>query len=63
MRFWFFLQRAEDRLPKARLPEAKVLADAGHRSDAAQELEKYIASLDRSTERPELEAWLEELKR
>jgi len=50
-------------MPKARLLEAKVLADAGRRADAAQELEKYIGSLDESTERPELEQWLAELRR
>jgi Flp pilus assembly protein TadD len=59
------LRRVQSQIPKARLLTARVLADAGRRTEAAQELEAYLRSPEADTDarRPELEAWLPELKR
>jgi Tfp pilus assembly protein PilF len=59
------LRRAQGAMPQARLLTARVLAHAGRRDDAARELEGYLRSpeADADAKRPELEAWLAELRR
>ena len=56
------LRRASDEIPKGHLLAARVLANTGRRTDAAHELEAYLQSPQTGSERPEVEAWLAELK-
>jgi Tfp pilus assembly protein PilF len=56
------LRRAEDAIPKARLLAASILAHTGRRTDAAHELETYLRTPDRYSRRPQIEAWLAELR-
>jgi Tfp pilus assembly protein PilF len=56
------LRRAEDAIPKARLLAASILAHTGRRTDAAHELETYLCTPDRYSRRPQVEAWLAELR-
>jgi Tfp pilus assembly protein PilF len=57
------LRRAQDDLPAARLLSAQLLAQAGRRTDAVQELQTYLRSPEAEAQRRELEAWLAELTR
>ena len=57
------LRRAKNDFPAARLLSARLLEEAGRRTDAAQELETYLRSPQADAKRPELEAWLAELTR
>jgi tetratricopeptide (TPR) repeat protein len=57
------LRRVEAQMPKARLLTIRILADSGRRADAARELEAYLHSPEADSKRPELEAWLAELRR
>ena len=57
------LTRAGAQLPNARLLTVRVLAEAGRRADAARELEAYLRTPEGDSRRPELEAWLAELRR
>ena len=56
------LRRASDEIPKGHLLAARVLANAGRRTDAAHELEAYLHCSQTGHERPEVEEWLAELK-
>ena len=56
------LRRAEDDLPTVRLLIARILANAGRPTEAAHELKAYLRFADRDSRRPELEAWLAQLR-
>jgi predicted Zn-dependent protease len=57
------LRRVHVRMPQARLLTARVLAEAGRRSDAARELQAYLRTPEAEAKRAQLEAWLAELER
>ena len=56
------LRRASSEIPNSHLLAARVLTNAGRRTDAAHELEAYLNSSQTGSERPEVEEWLADLK-
>ena len=56
------LRRASDEIPTGHLLAARVLENAGRRTDAAQELQAYLRSQQTGKGRPEVEEWLAALK-
>jgi len=57
------LQRAAADVPKAHLVAAEVLAQAGHRDDAAKEIEEYLrVAPEQDVERQKLKTWLARLR-
>jgi tetratricopeptide (TPR) repeat protein len=58
------LQRAAAEVPKAHLLAAKILAGTDRREDAAKQVEDYLRSSPQGdTDRPKIEAWLEQLRK
>jgi tetratricopeptide (TPR) repeat protein len=56
------LRRAEVSIPNARLLGARILAGTDRRADAARQVEAYLRSQDADPKRPQLEAWLAQLR-